>query len=154
MTPLYTKSYISCRVDKGVTTRGSTIDHWRSQCEGKIIVVHPLCIHSYEASWHSWKYFYIKRWILPHPFFLKHNHISQVLNLPTDNKRQIVREPGQTLPITNTKFKSWGNSYRNPSFHVMWVPCHHSMADGGDSLQILSHVSVTKTQVWIGNWIY
>jgi hypothetical protein len=26
--------------------RGNTIDHWRLQCKGQIIMAHPLCIHS------------------------------------------------------------------------------------------------------------
>jgi hypothetical protein len=30
-----------CRIDKRLFKRGSTIDHWRSQCKGRIFVVHP-----------------------------------------------------------------------------------------------------------------
>jgi hypothetical protein len=36
-----------CRIDKGLIKTGSTIDHWRSQCKGWIIMAHPLCIHSF-----------------------------------------------------------------------------------------------------------
>jgi hypothetical protein len=51
MTHLYIKSYISkCRIDTGVTRKGNTIDHWRSQCKGRINMVHPLCIHSFIHS--------------------------------------------------------------------------------------------------------
>jgi hypothetical protein len=44
-----------CRIDKGVIKRGSTIGHWRSQCNGRIIVAHSLSIHSFDHSyiWNS-----------------------------------------------------------------------------------------------------
>jgi hypothetical protein len=36
--------YSKCRIDKGLIRRGSKIDYWRSQCKGRTIVAHPLCI--------------------------------------------------------------------------------------------------------------
>jgi hypothetical protein len=39
------------RIDKGLTKRESTIDHWRSQCKGRIIVPHPYAFnHSTEVG--------------------------------------------------------------------------------------------------------
>jgi hypothetical protein len=42
--------HLKCRIDKGLIKRGSTIDHWRSQCKGCIIVAHPLCMHAFIHS--------------------------------------------------------------------------------------------------------
>jgi hypothetical protein len=38
--------HLRCRIDKGLIKRGSTLDHWRSRCKGRIIMAHPWCIHS------------------------------------------------------------------------------------------------------------
>jgi hypothetical protein len=45
------KFHSKCRIDKGLIKMGSTIDHYRSQCKGRIIVAHPLCIHSFIHSY-------------------------------------------------------------------------------------------------------
>jgi hypothetical protein len=43
--------FIRSRIDKGLNKKGgSTIDHWRSRCKGRIIMAHPLCIHSFVPS--------------------------------------------------------------------------------------------------------
>jgi hypothetical protein len=48
--------HLKCRIDKGFfKKRGSTIDHWRSQCKGWIIMAHSLCFHSFIHSFiHSY----------------------------------------------------------------------------------------------------
>jgi hypothetical protein len=43
-----------CKIDKGLIRKGSTIDHWRSQCKGQIIMAHSLCIHSTVSSTVFW----------------------------------------------------------------------------------------------------
>jgi hypothetical protein len=43
--------YSKCRINKGLIKRGSPIDHWRSQCKGRIIMAHPLYIHSFNCLW-------------------------------------------------------------------------------------------------------
>jgi hypothetical protein len=36
--------HLKCRIDKGLINRGSTTDHWWSQCTGRIIMAHWLRI--------------------------------------------------------------------------------------------------------------
>jgi hypothetical protein len=39
-----------CRINKVLIKRGSTIDHWRSRCKGRIFVAHPCAfIHSFKC---------------------------------------------------------------------------------------------------------
>jgi hypothetical protein len=75
-----------CRIDKGLIKRGSTIDHWRSRCKGRFIMVHPLCIfiHSlllYRAT--VWEHI-ILNWCYITPATEK----VKITNQPTELKAQ------------------------------------------------------------------
>jgi hypothetical protein len=37
-------------IDRGLIKKGSKVDHWRSQCKGRIIVAHLLFIHSFKMG--------------------------------------------------------------------------------------------------------
>jgi hypothetical protein len=49
VTPMMPPTFHSkFRIDKGLTKKkGSTVDHWRLQCKGRIIMAHPLFVHSF-----------------------------------------------------------------------------------------------------------
>jgi hypothetical protein len=48
------EAHSNCMIDKGLIKKESTIDHWRSQCKERIIVAHPICIHSAETWILGW----------------------------------------------------------------------------------------------------
>jgi hypothetical protein len=60
------KFHSKCRINKGLIKRGSTIDHWRSRCKGRIsgpplihtyIITHQL-LHSSSLIQYSWQPFW------------------------------------------------------------------------------------------------
>jgi hypothetical protein len=57
-----------CRINKGLSYRGNTIDHWRSWCRGQILWPTPLCIHTLTPPWtqsHTITQWASSRWCPP-----------------------------------------------------------------------------------------